>query len=217
VENCIIWQVINSNVTSYSRYSKVTLFDLKFSLVASLAMLFGLTTFELFIHDTFVLPTYECNDPVMQNSEICKIINSKYEIRTPLLNYEILRRDFYWLALNSLIVAIPLLPAITRAKIGASSSAATLWYTTIILPSVSGFEDYLYFILKGAGMPPELPWLNNNVYLYIVNSIANGGTATPITSEVLLISTISSSAVIAVLWYLALRPVLPVKKRSSLT
>lgn len=187
-------------VSHYSKYSRVRGFDLFTSVIFSAVILLFVTGFDIFIHDTFVLPSYKCNDPANASLPECQPINGSTTI--PILQYEITGRQLYWLWFNFVIGALAILPSLFRGMLG-SAKAALMWGLTIILPILGGFEDFLYFELRSIPIPQELPWLEGNVFVGAVNSIYSPQNTVTVTD--LYVSMGIAVLILGVTWFLALK------------
>jgi hypothetical protein len=189
------------------KYASVRHFDLITSAVFSLVVLGFMTGYDIANHDTYILPSYQCDDPngKYYNSEFCISINGKNVLNVPLLNYafEISQRDTYWLWLNLFLLAFASMLGFIRWAIGRSIKAGLMWSLTIMLPVLSGFEDAIYFMGRGLPIPQEMPWLEENVFVGTVNRFYTPqNTVTPMD---LYVSMGIAITILAIAWFLALR------------
>lgn len=188
--------------SAYSKYAEVRAFDLVIAGIISFIFMIGFTVFDILLHDSLVLPTYTCNDPNNADLEYCKKINSATTLDTPLFEYEFGTRMSYSIVSMSIALLFPLPLAILRAKLG-SQMAAFLWYVTIAFPALTGYEDYLYFALRGMDLPGEWPWLDNSLWMGVITSFANPGGH--VTDGTMFLSMGLAFAIVGAVWYGALK------------
>lgn len=186
---------------------KVKTLDLLASVVFSVIFLVFITWYDITLHDSFVLPSYEChpNTPAA-DTEFCQKIMEKNSIKVPFTQfaYEYTERDTYWIWMQAIIFAFGLVFAVARAMMG-SLEAGFLWALTITLPIFAGFEDFLYFAARDIPVPEELPWLNGNVIIGITNNIVSPE-GSPVTEFALYVAMGVAVAILALAWFLALKP-----------
>lgn len=177
-------------------------FDPYTAVFISVLVLIAITGIDVLFHDNFVLSSYQCDDPKNADLEICKKLTEKTTIQASILNtdfkYEFNGRQTYWIVLNLILIALSFTPAFFRSLLG-SIKAGALYLTTALLPTLGGFEDYLYFASRGIPIPAEMPWLNENVFISL---FAGGQAVTPTT---LYTSMVAVVVILAIGWALALR------------
>lgn len=194
-----------SFVSRYSKYNVVRGFDLALAGILAIAFVGVISAYDVSMHDTFVLSSYACDDPVNAEMDFCKAIKGKTSIRAAIANNELNvafeGRDTYWIWLNIIIGIVSFVPALFRSMLG-SIPAGLLYFATIMLPLLGGFEDATYFAIKGQPIPFDMPWLNSNPVVGAINGIVNAGN--PVTAPVLYLSMIVVVSVLAIGWGLAL-------------
>lgn len=176
-------------------------FDLIAAALLAITIIVFTTLFDIFIHDTFVLPSYHCDDPAQANNPECIPINSTTTI--PILQYEITGRQWYWVFFVAMSWFLSIIPALFRGYVLGSVKAGFMWIATIQIPLAFGAEDVLYFTLRNLDIPDPLPWLNQNPFIGTVNTLTTH--APDITAQGLIYSLIAGLAILAVLWFFALR------------
>lgn len=162
-----------------------------------------ITFIDVVIHDTFVLNTYYCDDPKNANLEQCRPITAtktlSLNIENQVFQYEITGRQNYWLVLNVIIGFVALVPAIFRGYFLGNLKAGLMYFLSVLLPIIGGFEDFGYYELRGLSIPAEMPWLNANPFIAM---FANGAT---VTATTLYLSMVAVMVILAIGWILALR------------
>ncbi len=172
-------------------------------IIFAIPTLLGISAFDLVMHDTFVLTTYRCDDPANKNTPDCAPINAQTTLQASFYNqtiqYKVTGRGLYWVVLNALIFTFSFLPSFIRGFLLGSAKAGFLWFITILLPIVGGYEDFLYFTMKNMPLPDKLPWLNDNVF---INIFAQGQTVTATTVYTSMAAVV---VILALAWGIALR------------
>lgn len=199
---------MSSSVQRLRRQIPLKKGDLIASTIIAIPVFLFITGFDIFMHDTFVLPTYHCDHAADAQKPECQAINERTTIQASIagstFQYEIQGRQQYWLWFGSVSAGLAFMPAFFRAFFGRSIKAGAMWFLTIFLPTYGGWEDFGYYALRGMEIPASLPWLNGHLLIAFVNGfIAPAGS--DITSAGLYATMALVIVFLAGAWYLVLR------------
>lgn len=167
------------------RNPRPSFYELFLIIPFSLFFLLFFTLVDVVLHDSYVLPSIAYCYPSQPNIDFCNEVRDRIQSISGIAidpTDQIGIGSLYFSFLSGLLAFVFSTMFVMRLVLGKFAGARTstmlffiafLWGLSTIILVYFGWEDTLYFIIKGEDIPDTLPWLNEVGFFHLMKQFGS--------------------------------------------